>query len=461
MTRKVLRRTLRLAPSEKKNFRMPDPRSTKTEIGRAYWSFHQRTHAAVRPSFLPWVDADILEAFESRATIDPGGRVAAIHRDLMGQLANAPLAADETARDAFRALYMEAELLVFPATTGYLQHQHGLLDFTRNHSLASVDLEMLRKIDQIGHGDTDFDHYVRLLVARLGPGTASPDVVAYSQFFEIYGEALALQFLRGRPGLRVARVPEESDLTPDFRCMLDDVPEFYIEVKSLDIVDGEFRHDEMMREGIDTTVELARQKADGRPVSTAAGIVAPYPKLGGAGYDPRSLINVIDTIRAKFRRAFRPAQFTRGPTFALAVMDRLIIPHGRNDLAPFYYQPFQSGACISGVLWHAAYGTIGSPIFRITDLEGEPTLEGRLTSDGLYVDIHQVFPGLGTIVLAKPQRQREAWGIQARDANLGGWGSGQAKAVLQTVCDAMNDEDNSFAYRLSHPDYPEGAPARQ
>ncbi len=258
----------------------------------------------------------------------------------------------------------------------------------------------------------------------------------------------------------MARVPEENDLTPDFKCALDDVPEFYIEVKSLDIADGKFRHDEMMRESIDTTVELERQRSDGRRVSIAEGVIDTYRKLSDADYDPRSLIRVIDTLREKFRRAFKPEQFTRGPTFALAVIDRLLLPHGCSDLAPLYCQPSQSGACVSGVLWHAAYGTIGTPIFRIADFEGKPTLEGRLTSDGLYTDNYQVFPGLGSIVLAREQGQRKAWGLQARNANLGGWDSDQVEAVLHTTCEAMNNEDNSFAWRLSHPDYPTGAPTR-
>ncbi len=398
--------------TDDQNLRRPDPRATSTDVGRAYVTYHKRTMKAFRPAFLPWMDTEVLDAIEDRAKADAAGEVAAAHRDLLHRLASAPLASDEVARNSLLEIYEKAKALVFPATAAYLQHQHALLGFARNHSLASVDLDTLQEIDRIGHSDADVAHYVKLLIAKVGPGTASPDVVAYSQFFEIYGEALALLFLRGR-GLRVTRVPEEKDNpTPDFKCNLDGGPEFYIEVKSLDVVDGEFRHDEMMRDNIDVTVELERQQAAGRRVAIAEGIIDPFRKLGGV-YDPRSLIAVIDTLRDKSRRAFKPQQFIRGPTFALAIVDRLLLPHGRNDLAPFYYQPFQSGACVSGVLWHAAYGTIGTPIFRIADFEGKPTLEGRLSTDGLYTDRNQRFPGLGLIVLAREQGERKAWGLQA------------------------------------------------
>ena len=445
--------------TDDENLRRPDSHATISDLGRAYVIYHQRTMKALRPAFLPWVDTAILDAIEARAKADPAGEVAVVHHDLIDRFANAPLAADQTAREAFLELYKKAKALVFPATAAYLRHQHALLELARNHSLASVDLETLQEIDRLRHGDADFAHYVRLLVTKLGPGKATPDVVAYSQFFEIYGEALALLFLRGR-GLRAVRVPEEKgNPTPDFKCDLDGVPEFYIEVKSLDIAGGEFRRDEMMRDDIDVTVELERQRAEGRQVAIAEGTIDPFRKLGG-DYDPYSLIAVIDTLREKSRRAFKPEQFTRGPTFALAIVDRLLLPHGRNDLAPSYYQPFQSGACVSGVLWHAAYGTIGGPIFRVANFEGKPTLEGRLSTDGLYTDTNQRFPGLGMVVLTREQGERKAWGLQACKENWGDWDSDDVEDVLHTICEAMNDEGNRFASKVSHPDYPNGAPAK-
>lgn len=39
----------------------------------------------------------------------------------------------------------------------------------------------------------------------------------------------------------------------------------------------------------------------------------------------------------------------------------------------------------------AAYGRIGTPIFRLPGFEGKPTLEGHLATDGLYADVNQPF----------------------------------------------------------------------
>ena len=418
------------------------PRKTTTALGRAFWAYYDRTMQAVRPSFLPWVDTSLLEAFEARATKAPASRVAVIHSELIAKLTDAPLATEAAERDAFRLLYDEATQLVFPATTAFLRHRHALHDFTTSYSLSQVDLNSLRGIDIAAHDDPTFAYYTKKMSKRLGARVTSPDVIAYSQFFEIYGEAIALQFLRSRPGLRVARVEETDGSTPDFQCQFDGVPPFFIEVKSLDIVGGAYRHDEIMCDGIDATVEIERQQAEGRRVATSIMEIAPYQKVGDTDYDHRSLILVINTLRDKCRSAFKAEQFGLGPTFALAMTDRLLIPGGCNALAPYYDEPLQPGTCVSGVLWHLAYGTIGTPIFRIADSEGHPTLEGHLRTDGLYSDPHRPFPGLGLIMLKTEQSERKAWGLKAPHAMQENWDDDQTMAILQAACEGTNDADN-------------------
>jgi hypothetical protein len=221
-------------------------------------------------------------------------------------------------------------------------------------------------------------------------------------------------------------------------------------VKSLDIVSGEFRHREMMDDALDVQVELEARRKEGRRVSFAEGTIDPYRALGQTeGYDPRSLKLTIDTLREKCRTAFKPSQFELGPTFALAVVDRLVLPGGRHALAPYYYEPFHSGCCVSGVLWHAAYGRVGTPIFRLPDFEGKPTLEAHLATEGLYADSHLAFCGEGLIVLDTHCGQRVAYGLASPLASPEPWSSDLTERVLRLICNAQNDAGNSFAYLLS------------
>jgi hypothetical protein len=264
----------------------------------------------------------------------------------------------------------------------------------------------LKSIDRLAHKDSAFKTFVTQLVTKLASKVGQLDVIAYSQFFEIYGEAVTLQFLRSRAGLKTERVPEAREGRPDFRCELESGRAFHIEVKSLDAVGGEFRQREMMEDALDVKIDLEAQLNSGKGVALTTTEVAPYKGVGAtAGYDWRSLITVVDTLRNKCRQAFKSSQFTLGPTFALALLDRLILPGGAHALAPYYYEPIHSGACISGVLWHASYGKIGTPIFRICEFEGKPTLEGHLASDGLFTDPHRAFRPWGL------SRSTDIWNV--------------------------------------------------
>jgi hypothetical protein len=429
------------------------PRTTEAALGGAYWAFHDKTTLRLRSNWLPWVDTEDLEAVEALAALRPSQPIAELHRQMLHDLTTENALVDEADQNAFRQRYDEAVAIALPATQAYLRHAQTINTLTRNHSLATVDLKTLKEIDGLGHNDPAFGKFVTDLVAKLGKKTKMLDVIAYSQFFEIYGEAITLQYLRSRPGLQAGRL-EESKVPgqgrPDFICKCESGETFYIEVKSLDIAGGEFRHREMMDDALDVQVDLEERRKKGRRVTFAEGTIDPYKALGQTeGYDPRSLMLVVDTLRDKCRTAFKPSQFELGPTFALAIVDRLVLPGGRHALAPYYYEPFHSGCCVSGVLWHAAYGRIGTPIFRLPDFEGKPTLEGHLATDGLYADDNQPFRGEGLIVLDTHCGQRVAYGLASPSASPEPWSSDLTEHALQLICDAQNDAGNSFAYLLS------------
>ena len=114
------------------------------------------------------------------------------------------------------------------------------------------------------------------MVAKLYEVKSAPDPIAYSQFFEIYAEAVVLRFLRGR-GIPTKRVADTKS-APDFECQLEDGRPYFVEVKALEIVDGQFRHKEIMEDGLEPNIEIERQIADGKRIAMATGELAPYRK---------------------------------------------------------------------------------------------------------------------------------------------------------------------------------------
>jgi hypothetical protein len=305
---------------------IPNPRQTQAQLGQAYWTFYEHTLADLKPQFLSWVDIADIEAIEAVARQTAGSKISTLHQKMLEKLQDLASNNTDVGRKEFKALYDEAVGQTLPATCAFLRHSHAIRTITSSHSLSAVDLKTLKSIDQLAHQDPTFRTFVKQLVAKLAKKTTEFDVIAYSQFFEIYGEAATLQFLRDR-GLKTERVAEADAGRPDFQCELESGKDFYIEVKSLDIVGGEFRHREMMEDALDVQIDLETQLRSGERVAMAASEISPYRGVGvTTSYDWRSLITVIDSLRSKCRQAFKSSQFTLGPTFALALLDRLVLP---------------------------------------------------------------------------------------------------------------------------------------
>ena len=213
-----------------------DPRQVRTDLSRAYGRHYAAVLKFARPRMMGWVCIDVLNGIDALAQANPASPIVARHRRLIELLLDEHLVASEPLRKEYTQLYREAEAIAFPAATAFVAHSQALSDWTRNWSLARVKLDRLRALDLKAHDDPTFKEYIDEMLGKLPVLTAAPSVQAYGQFFEVYSEALVLDFLRTK--VRAARVPRAPNgtPTPDFRCELEDGPEFYVEVKTLDTV---------------------------------------------------------------------------------------------------------------------------------------------------------------------------------------------------------------------------------
>jgi hypothetical protein len=288
-----------------------DPRQLTTDLSRAYGAYNRAVRVSVQPQIMGWVEIDVLDGIEALALKDLKSKIAGLHKRLSELLAEAQLMNSAPLRDAFKAAYRDAEQIAFPAATAFVAQAQILTDWMRNLNLTVADIARLRGLDRAAHADPIYKDYVDAICAILPDVAAAPNVISYSQFFEIYSEALVLQFLRTKA--ETWPVGKINSQTPDFKCMLPGRREFYVEVKTVDIVGGHLRHDEIMVDAIDQTVDLEEQIAKGKSVAINEGEVAPYKRPGETDtYDARSLMRVIDTLREKFQQAFKAGQFERG-----------------------------------------------------------------------------------------------------------------------------------------------------
>lgn len=426
---------------------IPPLRKPSSLLGEAYARF--RLQVLQTAPAMHFVSIDILDELDRLAPKHPDKPFAVQRCQLADLLKDPALSTDQEKREQFKQVYTQAELAVYPATCAYLQQCHALGGLTQSSSLFAVDLDTLRRIDVLAHSDEILAKFVRQMTAKLAEVKSVPDVQRYGQFFEIYGEAIVLLELRAR-GIKVRRVPEGSKSMPDFECETEEGKIFYVEVKTFDIVSGVHRHNELLSDALDSEISIEQQIAAGKTVAMAEREVGPYQKAGSdPSYDARSLIRVIDTLREKWRGTFKASQFKQGPTFALALLDRLILPGGANDIAPYFYDDLEGGACISGVIWHSAFGQVGTPILRYADFAGAPTFEGYLTKPGVYVDTTASFEAAGIIVLDVHQSQRVSYGLASPHEIGDGWLSDDTEEVLRRLCNYWNDQENSQSFSLS------------
>ena len=419
-------------------------------LGQSYWRHHTRVLNEMQPKIMGYVSIDVLEGIEVFANGNPGSPVAQMQKQMLAAIGPDATAGDPQTVSRFSDLYRSASDIVFPATCAFLTACHAVNEVASSHSLSAIDLATLRAIDLEAHRNSVLDTFRIELKSRLNKVKGVDDVTAFSQAFEIYGEIIA--YLHLREHVPTERRPERKGRkTPDFKCSLPNGKIFFVEVKSLDVVDGEPKNLAMLDDGMDANAELEEQVHAGKSVASATTVIAPYRKAGETNtYDPRSLIRVINTLREKSLQVFKAGQFADGSTFALAITDRLVLSGGKFALAPYYYSDVPDGGIASGVLWHAAYGHPGTPIFRLPESAGAKSLEGYLDRFGLFADCEQPFYGPGLIVLDRGQCGHDAFGL-VNDCypECGGWSVDDTEEVVDKLCDRWNDRDARRSWDIS------------
>lgn len=398
-----------------------------------------------RGNLLSFMCFEVLDALERVAP-----RVPAIKHDynemlaLLSQAALARLTEEKAGQ--LRDMYNRSLDAVFATSQAFLHWSHQFHGISEEHNLASISLSRLRLLEEASLVDADLGDLLKELRSAFERVKHIGDSQGFRQLFEYYGEAVVYSLLSAK--FKTKRIMAGASSMPDFSCSLPNGKEFFVELKSFDIVDGPYRSEQMHEDAMLQQIELERQTNGGARIAVAVREVSPYQRAFGAAddYDPCSLLTVIDTLIAKSRSAFKPKQFAKGPTFALVLADRLLLPGGKHSIAPHYYERGEGGAVISGVLWHACFGQAGWPIFRMPDFEGKPSLEGYMSGNGLLSDQAVPFPS-GALIFANTSWNEDTV-LGLYDANWtwsnSSWTQADTQDVIHTLCSAYNDAENTY-----------------
>ena len=141
-----------------------DPRNTKSQLGRAYWQHHARVMAETQPKIMGYVSIDVLDGIETFATDNPDSSVVRMREEMMQAIGPDIPAGDPDAVERFEALYTDASDIVFPATSSYLAVCHALNEYSNSHSLSSIELDILRAIDEEAHRNHVLDTFRNAII---------------------------------------------------------------------------------------------------------------------------------------------------------------------------------------------------------------------------------------------------------------------------------------------------------
>lgn len=347
-----------------------------------------------------------------------------------------------------REIYNRTHKTVFPVNDKYLYWCHQFHGLSEDHSLRSISWDHLKRLEEESYADDELKALVQELKLSFGRVKNLSDSQGFRQVFEFYGEALV--YSRLSKHFKTKRIVAKRDSMPDFVCVLPNGKKFYVELKSLDLVQAPLRSGQMHEDAMNQNIKIEEQLREGNKVAMAEREIAPFkPPFDDGSYDPRSLLLVIDTLMKKARGAFKESQFAQGPTFAFMLCDRLLIPGGNHSVAPHYFE--RGGeAVVSGALWSACFAKIGWPIFRMPDFEGAPGLEGHMTEHGLFVDEYVKFP-TGAVVFSEFGWQEDTlMGLyDSKWQPTPEWTVDDTAEVIHVLCTAYNDERNSYGQSVA------------
>ena len=347
-----------------------------------------------------------------------------------------------------RGIHTRTLETVFPVNEKYLYWHHQLHGLSEDHSLSSISWDHLKRLEEESYADDELKALIHELKLAFDRVKDVSDSQGFRQVFEYYGEALVYSKLSKH--FKTKRIVAKKDSMPDFACVLPNGKKFYVELKSLDLVEAPLRSDQMHEDAMNQQIEIEDQLRQGKKIAIAEREIDPYkaPFDNGA-YDPRSLLLVINTLMKKARSAFKESQFAQGPTFAFMLCDRLLIPGGNHSVAPQYFER-DGDAVVSGALWNACFAEMGWPIFRMPDCEGAPGLEGRMCKHGLFVDEYVKFP-TGAVIFSK-FRWQEDYLMGLYDSKWQPnpkWSVDDTAGVIHVLCTAYNDEQNSYGQSVA------------
>jgi hypothetical protein len=323
-------------------------------------------------------------------------------------------------------------------------------DLTISWPIVCIDPDVLDDIEKsAGAGDALLARSCKAMLGHFKNIRQPQDQIPISQAYEEYSEASIYLLLKQR-GLNLDRTPGTGGVgkkRPDFVHSQNN-GELYIEVKSLDFDEGQFRHNRLAVRAMENAAEL-----DGRSRTPGVHIGRELEISSfdlGAGPAER-----IEIIIRKVRGNAKLEQLRYGPTLLVVDLGRLNVDAtDPSCLTPIYFDQGAAGdpACASGELWHISLGRVGNMIYKLPSFAGQTNLDRQLTEDGTLVEYPELL-GISFVVRRPrgPSKLYTIWNLRPDVSNLANGltlEEDELGAVIHQISDVWNNTANERANDL-------------
>lgn len=206
----------------------------------------------------------------------------------------------------------------------------------------------------------------------------------------IYSEAYIFSKLKS--SFVIEKIIEKKHKTPDYKVKFRE-SDIFVELKSLNMFDGNIKHKDIMEKSFDSKIEAERQIQKGAKVGLGEQVVQPYLSANKT-YDPYSVRLVIESLIDKINQNIKKEQYFSGDTVLLIdLSDQLLLVSKPTQAIQEKYYDDLGRTNVSGELWNVAFGKLNDIILRPAEFEGADNSDGKLLKEGILVS-HPYIRGL-------------------------------------------------------------------
>ncbi|WP_417353514.1 hypothetical protein [Flavobacterium alkalisoli] len=306
-----------------------------------------------------------------------------------------------------------------------------------NTLLQSIDLKLLEKFERKAESDNTYKRKLKDIESNLN-GLTFEYNKKYQEIYNTYNELVVYEFLSDK--LKTEMVNEvKGKKTPDFKLTHDETF-CYSDLKTLNFASGNLNYLEIEKESFDINVKteatVKRDRARGRRVHFSEPLViSPWKKDGCDQYD---LKYIIEELISKLIANYKSKQINFNGSKGIFLIDvgQLLIPTSLEQGLPVMAGPLYKEPN-SGILWNAAFGQIGDPVYNWIEFEGKPNIKNRLEKNGILSDISYEDLKAIAFITSTHEEKRIIGFHRSMETDE------SVLTILNQICDFVNDETNS------------------